>query len=249
MTRYLVSALALVLLLVTGAPRADADAAADRASLAGSLDRVAKQADTLLRDANDSDDRAVRKKFAPRVEELADDLEGAARKVRKDASWDAVRKELQSISRDASDLVDLADEAEDKAERRALRQQATQLETGVTNAIRDLDTYAARREEARKAPAKPQPMSADAFRSFLASVRNASFDSDKVATALQGAQNNWFTSQQVASTIELISFDSSKVDAAAGMWSRIVDPENSHVIFNKLSFSSSKDALRKRVAK
>src|SRR5687768_13454865 len=108
MTRFLLSALALVLLVATGATRAEADTAADRASLAGSLDRVAKQADTLLRDANDSDDRAVRKKFAPRVEELADDLEGAARKVRKDASWDAVRKELQTLSRDASALVDLA---------------------------------------------------------------------------------------------------------------------------------------------
>src|SRR5688500_3219699 len=104
MTRYLVSSLALVLLLVAGASRSAADPAADRANLAGTIDRIAKQADTLLRDAEDSGDRAVRKKLAPLAEEIADDLAKVARRLRKDAPWDAVRKDLQTLSRDAADL-------------------------------------------------------------------------------------------------------------------------------------------------
>ena len=49
--------------------------------------------------------------------------------------------------------------------------------------------------------------------------------------------------------MDQISFDDGKIDAAAAMWPRLVDPENSFVIFNKLGFDSSKDKLRKRVGK
>jgi hypothetical protein len=63
------------------------------------------------------------------------------------------------------------------------------------------------------------------------------------------AQTNWFAAAQVASVMDLISFDDGKIDAAVAMWPRLTDPENSFVIFNKLTFESSKEKLRKRLGK
>ena len=108
---------------------------------------------------------------------------------------------------------------------------------------------AARDDDKKSKPAKPQPMKSADFAQLVEAIRSASFDDDKVGVVRLAAQNNWFLASQGAAVMDLISFDDSKIDAAVAMWPRITDPENYFVMMNKLGFDSSKEKLRKRVGR
>jgi len=250
MTRSMLSILSVVALLLGFATRAHADAAADRAVIADSLTKLAAMAHGLGKTAAGSDDRAVRKKFAPAATDLGDDLEALGRRAAKvDVAIETVVKGLGPIDKDAAQLVDLADEAEDKAERKNLRAQATQLQSTISAAKKIIEAYASKKDDAKAAPAKPAAMPDGSFNALVQTVRGASFDDDKVAVIRDAAKANWFSSNQVAALMGLLSFDEGKIEAAVAAWPHIVDPQNSFVIYNKLSFSSSKDTLRKRVSR
>ncbi len=90
-------------------------------------------------------------------------------------------------------------------------------------------------------------MRAGVFAQLLAAIKDTSFDTDKVEVARHAAGTNWFSSAQVATVLGVISFDDARVDAAVAMWTRLVDPENSFVIFKQLDFEGAKAKLRKRV--
>jgi hypothetical protein len=250
MTRStVVSVLSIIVLLLGFAGRAHADAAADRAAIADSLNKLATMAHSLGKSAAGSDDRAVRKKFAPAATDIGDDLEALGRRAAKvDVAIETVVKGLGPIDKDAAQLVDLADEAEDKAERKNLRTQAQQLQNTISAAKKILEQYAAKKDDVKQAPAKPAAMADGAFNALVATVRGASFDDDKVAVVRDASKANWFTSNQVAALMGLLSFDEGKIEVAVAAWSHIVDPQNNFIVYNKLSFSSSKDTLRKRVA-
>jgi hypothetical protein len=255
MTRTLVSFcsfLAVAVVLGLGLRLAHADAAGDRATIGDAAIKLASSADSLARTAKASQDRAVRKKFAPRASELGDDLQAFARRTSKDIALETLAKDTLAIAKDAADLIELADEAEDKDERKALRATAQLIDQGISALRRTVETMAARQADARKAPAspaRPAAMSPGSFGQLIEAIKDASFDKDKVEVARQAAGANWFTSNQVAGVMGVIDFDDSRVEAAVAMWSHIVDPENSFVVFKKLDFDSSKDKLRKRVGK
>ncbi|MDX2088716.1 MAG: DUF4476 domain-containing protein [Kofleriaceae bacterium] len=247
MTRYL-SYLVFTIVFVLSMPLAHADGDADRAAISDALAKLSTYADGLARNASRSEDRAVRKQFAPQATEIADELEALARRTQRDVSYAALGRDAVEIGRDASALVERADEAEDIAERKTLRAQAAALEQGVATTRKVIESLA--RESDRPAkPAKPTPMRQAAFDQLVQTIRAASFDDDKVEVVRHAAQGNWFGANQVATVMDLLSFDDGKIDAAVAMWPRITDPENSFVIFNKLAFDSSKDKLRKRVSK
>jgi hypothetical protein len=242
----LFSLLALVVLAFT-ASRAQAD---DRILVADALVKISATAESLAKTAGKSDGRAVRKKFAPAAQDLADDLAALSRRTRKDVPFDALVKDALGISKDALALVDLADESEDKDERKSLRAQAQALEQNVGLARKALEALAAAKPAAPAAPAapaKPAPMKPDSFNALVSAVKSASFDDDKVAVVQGAARNNWFTSAQVASLVAIPSFGDGKVEVAVACWSKIVDPENNFVIYQKLDFDSDKDKLRRRV--
>lgn len=244
MTRLLIRSLITfaALLLWTHA------AHADRTAVADALGKLSEYADGIAKAASRSEDRAVRKRLAPRVTDIADDLGALARRTRKDVAYATLAREAAMIGRDAGALVELADEAEDKAERKALRAQAVALEQGVATVKGVLDALA-RDDDKPKQPAKRAPMKQAAFEQLVQTVRAASFDDDKLEVVRHAAQTNWFSANQVAAVMELFSFDDGKIDAAVAMWPRITDPENSFVIFKKLAFDSSREELRKRVGK
>jgi Domain of unknown function (DUF4476) len=244
--------LSLVVVLVVFSGRAIADSAADRAAIADAAVKLSANATSLAKSANGSDDRAVRKKFAPRVTELSDDLSALARRVRKDIGLDAIAKDALDIAKDAAELVNLADEAEEKEERKSLRAQAQLLEQGISAMRTNVETVAARTDKKPAAPPvsnKPAAMAADSYNQFVAAVKGASFDKGKLDMVAQGAASNYFTSAQVAGLMATFSFDDGKIDAAVACWNKIVDPENNFVVFTKLQFDSSKEKLRKRVGK
>lgn len=236
----------VVLVVVLAGSRARADDASDRALIGDALAKLSANADALAKTAKASDDRAVRRKFAPAAVDLADDLAALARRARKDVPIGTVVKELGAIDRSATALVDLADEADDKAERKSLRAQATQLQQTVAGARKIIEAYAAKKDD-KPAPAAKAAMDPGAFNQLVGAVRSASFDEDKVGVIKHAAGTNWFSSQQVAQLIAIISFDDDRIEGAVACWSRIVDPQNSFVIFKVLSFDDSREKLRKRV--
>jgi hypothetical protein len=249
MNRFLVQTFLVVLLLVAGARRSHADSAADRSAIAEALTKLASYADGVAQAAQRSDDRGVRKKFAPRASDVADDLEALASRTRKNVTYRALGKQALEIDRDVLALIELADEAQDKHERKALRAQAVTLEQSVATTHKVLEALAARDDDKPAKPAKPQPMTSAAFGQLVEAIRSASFDDDKVSVVRLAAQNNWFSANQGAAVMDLLSFDDGKIDAAAAMWPRITDPEHYFVMMNKLTFDSSKEKLRKRVSR
>ncbi|HEU0035201.1 MAG TPA: DUF4476 domain-containing protein [Kofleriaceae bacterium] len=227
---------------------AHADAKSDRAIVAEAIDRLSAASAQLAKAANASDARTVRRKLAPAASDLADDLANLARRTRRDTAYDALAKDSIAIGRDASALVDLADEADDKDERKALRAQATALDQGVAIVRKTLEALAARRDDSA-APAKPAPMKKETFDQLVGAIRAESFEDGKLGVVRHAVASSWFTAAQVATVMGLFSFDDNKVEAAATMWPKVVDRENSFVLFQQLSFDSSKEALRKRIAR
>jgi hypothetical protein len=249
MHRLFVQTTLVILILIAAARDSRADASADRAAIADALTKLASYAGGVAQAAQRSEDRRVRKRFAPRASDIADDLEGLANRARRNAAYRALSKDALDIDRDVLALVELADEAEDKNERKALRAQAVTLEQSVATTYKVLEALAARDDDKPSKPAKPQPMRPADFGKLVEAIRSASFDDDKVEVVRLAAQNNWFLANQGAAVMDLIAFDDGKIDAAVAMWPKITDPENYFVMMNKLAFDSSKEELRKRVGR
>ncbi|MBA3452643.1 MAG: hypothetical protein H0T42_06030 [Deltaproteobacteria bacterium] len=144
--------IAVIAIVVVGIPAAaQADAKSDRAAIAESLTKLSTSAAALGQTAKSSDDRGARKKFAPAATELSDDLASLARRAGKDVPLKTIGKEATAIEKDANALVELADEAEDKAERRSLRSQAVLIGQGLTTVRKSIDTAATKDDKPAEA--------------------------------------------------------------------------------------------------
>ncbi len=128
---------AVAVLLLGGTARADQKA--DRAAIATTLTQLSTAAGSLAKTAKASDDRGARKKFGPAAAELSDDIAALAKRLGKDVPMKSVATDAAAVEKDATALVDLADEAEDKEERKALRSQATLIQQGVASARKAID--------------------------------------------------------------------------------------------------------------
>lgn len=222
--------------------------AGDRGAIAEALSRVATTADSFVRSATASEDRAVRRTLAPKAREISEDASSLARRARRDVPLGVIAKDAQALGRETAELIDLADEAADKAERKSLRAQATVIDQQLAAARRQIDDAAAADNKPQQ-PAKPAPMTAEAFSQLVDGVKREPFDSNKLRIVNLAAQARWFTSAQIGSMLDAFTFGGGKVDAAVAMWPHLVDPENSGTIYGKLTFQGDKEALRKRVAK
>ena len=221
--------------------------AEDRNSAADAMTKLGSTAESLGKTAKSSDDRGARKKFAPKATEIADDLTALANRTKKDVPLKTIQTALADIDKDAKALVDLADDVEDKTERKNYRAQAQSVADGVAAIKKTIDTLAAGdKADKPAAQPKPEPMKADAFKALLAAVGDANTDSDKISVA-RAAGGNYFTANQIAQLMELINTDMKKVDLASMLWPRLVDPNNGFVIFAKLDTSGAKAELHRRV--
>jgi hypothetical protein len=108
-----------------------ADSKADHAALSDSATKLSASAGSLAKTAKASDDRAARKKFAPAAQDLGDDLASFARRAAKDQPFATLATDATALVKDARALVDLADDVEDKDERKSLRASATLVQQGV----------------------------------------------------------------------------------------------------------------------
>jgi hypothetical protein len=240
----------VVVVLLFAASRANADSAQERSVIADTLDKLGGAAHALAKSAQSSDDRGARKKFASAAIDLGDDLKGLGRRAAKlDVALGVIVQGLGEIDKDANGLVEVADEISDKQERKNLRAQAVQLQQQVTAAKRIIEAIANKKEEAKAQPAAKQAMADGAFNQLVASVRGASFDEDKVGVVKDAARLNYFTANQIATMMGLLSFDEGKIDLAVAAFAHCVDPQNSFVLYKKLSFDDSREKLRKQISR
>jgi hypothetical protein len=236
--------LALLIGLLVRVAHAD-----DRAAISDALAKVGAGAEALARGAKASEDRAVRKKLAAQATELGDDLAALAKRARKDVPYKTIAKEAQDIAKDVGALVDLVDEAEDKAERKALRAQVAMLDQQLAAVRKSIDDAAAKDDTKKPAAAPPPaPIKPDVFKQLLAAVDDANTDSNKLHV-IAAANQNWFLAQQVGALMDLINTEAVKVDVASTLWPRLVDPQNGFAVFAKLELEGSKAELRRRVGK
>lgn len=91
-------------------------------------------------------------------------------------------------------------------------------------------------------------MSHQAFNGLLNTLRNTSFDSNKLEIAKQALSWNWVTSAQVRQLMYAFSFESSKLEIAKFAHNSTVDPENYFIVHDAFSFSSSSRELNRFIA-
>ena len=79
------------------------------------------------------------------------------------------------------------------------------------------------------------------FSLVLDVVKKASFDDRKIDVMRVACIGSYFSSEQCARLLSLLSFDDNKVKALEVIAPRLVESDNAEDILKKFSFSSSKD--------
>jgi hypothetical protein len=83
----------------------------------------------------------------------------------------------------------------------------------------------------------------DIFNSNCHNIRNYGFDSDRLQAAKYFANNNHLSVAQVCDLMNMLSFESSRLEFAKFAFARTCDIQNYHLVFNYLSFNSSRRDL------
>lgn len=82
-------------------------------------------------------------------------------------------------------------------------------------------------------------MHPDVFESALRSIELQSFDSDRIRVAKQIIRSNGVSSFQVAEIMQVLSFESSRLEIAKFAYQFVGDPENFYIVNDVFWFSSS----------
>ncbi|MCS6914110.1 MAG: DUF4476 domain-containing protein [Myxococcales bacterium] len=92
------------------------------------------------------------------------------------------------------------------------------------------------------------PMSEDRFAHLLHQVRSATFERAQLNLLRDAVRSgSWFTCRQIVAIMGLLSFDHTKVEAAALLYPRAVDPQNVADLLSALTFESHRQQLRQRL--
>jgi hypothetical protein len=158
-------------------------------------------------------------------------------------------KQIRQILADAretlAELRGLAAAQKDYIARRQLLRRADALRRQLHRLHRALALA-----EAETAPPEPavQPMAAEAFDALIASLKAESFAKGKVRLVREAAAHHAFSVAQVKRVMKQFSFADGKVEAAALMHPKLVDPESFFQVYGQLKFESDKRKLRQRIA-
>ena len=87
-------------------------------------------------------------------------------------------------------------------------------------------------------------MSQAVFNQFLATLKNAKWDSDREDLIKTAALTSKFTCQQCLSIMKLYSFDDDKQDFIEDVYPLIIDKENIIILLSGFEYEYSKDKLR-----
>ena len=96
-------------------------------------------------------------------------------------------------------------------------------------------------------PAGPLPMDPQRFAELVQDLRNRSFSSEQLDLLRDVARHQWFLTAQVRQVMQVFSFDSEKVEAAAILYPKVLDRENFYQAYADFTFDSDRQKLRQRV--
>lgn len=83
------------------------------------------------------------------------------------------------------------------------------------------------------------PMEAANFMGALASIKNQSFDSDKLIIAKQITNANCLSTNQIKQIVAIFDFESEKIKYAKYAYTHCFDPQNYYIVNDAFTFSSS----------
>lgn len=90
----------------------------------------------------------------------------------------------------------------------------------------------------------PNVMTQPEFNNLITTLeRNTNFDEERIGIILSVARNSNFNSKQIHSLIKTMSFEKNKLQIAKQLYSKCVDPQNFHQVYEAFDFSSSKREL------
>ena len=92
-----------------------------------------------------------------------------------------------------------------------------------------------------KRGAHPHAMRDKDFNMMVDIVKKASFEDKKIDVIRVACIGSYFSSEQCARLLSLLSFDDNKVEALEVIAPRLVESDNAEDILKKFSFSSSRD--------
>jgi hypothetical protein len=90
---------------------------------------------------------------------------------------------------------------------------------------------------------KHAPVTSQSFSSIVQTLRREYSENSRFAIARQMIDRNYFTSDQVKYLLQLFSSESNKLDLAKYAYRNTADQKNYFVVYDALSFSSSKEQL------
>lgn len=93
------------------------------------------------------------------------------------------------------------------------------------------------------------PMPENNFISVLTTIKDQTFDDNKLKLAKQIATVNCLTAMQVKQIMQLFTFESSKLDFAKFAYTRVWDVNNFYVVNSAFTFSTSIDELDEFISK
>lgn len=86
-------------------------------------------------------------------------------------------------------------------------------------------------------------VSENEFYEITRHLNNIHFDDDRVEYIKDKIDYNFFTSNQVSKLIEYLSFEDNRLSVAKYAYSKTIDPQNYELVYDELSFNSSKRNL------
>lgn len=143
---------------------------------------------------------------------------------------------LRGELRDARRLIDRVND-------QRLRQQLQVFCTRAERRIDELQELLGQPRGRRRL----SPMTEPDFRSLLESLREQSFDEDKLRLIENFAPELRLTSQQVGRLMKSLSFDEGRMKAAIALYPSVVDPERYHETLRILPFEESRRKVMEAV--
>lgn len=96
--------------------------------------------------------------------------------------------------------------------------------------------------------ASPSAMDAASFERLKGAIDDESFSEQKLDVLRTAAGDAWFTCDQVGQLVELFTFGRDKVAAVEVVRSRLVDRQNAFTLYERFTFSSEKEAVKRLLA-
>jgi hypothetical protein len=104
------------------------------------------------------------------------------------------------------------------------------------------------RDSLRSGPPAPTATSEADFSRILGAMDAQAFGDDKLTVLRDASNARLFTTGQVIRVLDQLPFGDDKVDAAAMLYPRVIDPAEWYRVYPELTFSSEKDDLSRRTS-